>query len=240
MNDTGRYFEDATMNAPNAHSSNPFLRSRPHLMPTQPLRSTQAPCSSRRREAIQANPRGQITVLLQDMRNQSEGPYHEKLFSLVYRELRRNAAALLKHERSGHTLMATDLVHEVYMRLFDGQQLEWKDRRHFFNNASMAMRRILIDHARRQAAEKRLSPNDQRPLEEAQEVTSEPDPPILKLDRALERLSRINPRQGKSVLLRYFGGLTEDEVAELLEVSRVTVSREWRAARLWMRREMTP
>ena len=228
------------MNTPNLHGSDPFLRSHPHLRPTQPMRSPQAPCPSRRPGSVMADSRGRITMLLQDARSQAEGPYHEELFGLVYRELRRNAAALLKRERSGHTLMATELVHEVYMRLFDGQKLEWKDRRHFFNNASMAMRRILIDHARRQAAEKRLSPNDQRPLEDAREVTNEPEPPILQLDRALDRLTRINPRQGKVVLLRYFGGLTEDEVAELLEVSRVTVSREWRAARLWMRREMTP
>jgi len=163
----------------------------------------------------------------------------EKLFPLVYDELRSLASGFLRRERSGHTLQATALVHEAYFRLTGHSEATVRDRAHFFAVAAQAMRRILVDHARRHRAQKRISPEDRVPLDELPTVAADPDLDMLALHEALTALSDINPRQGNVVELRYFGGLTAGETAEVLEVSVATVERDWHAARLWLRRRLS-
>ena len=161
----------------------------------------------------------------------------DELFPLVYRELRRLASSRLRGERGAGTLQTTALVHEAYLRLAGKQRAQVRDRAHFFAVASQAMRRILIDRARRRRAAKRdaaLAPAD--PRFEPQVEASDED--LLALDLALRKLSSLDPRQAQVVELRYFGGLTADEAAEALGVSEATIHREWRAAKLWLRREM--
>lgn len=162
----------------------------------------------------------------------------ERVMPLVYDELRRIAAQRLRKERAGHSFQATELVHEAYFRLVDSEQVRWQDRGHFFAIASQAMRRILVDHARRKQAAKRLGPQDLVRLDDITEPAVLPDLEIVALDRALGKLARLDPRQAQVVELRYFGGLSVPETAVVLEVSEATVAREWRAARLWLRREM--
>jgi RNA polymerase sigma factor (TIGR02999 family) len=134
--------------------------------------------------------------------------------------------------------MATELVHEAYMRLFEGEQPQYNDRRHFFSTASIAMRRILVEHARRKQAGKRIPAQAMVSLEQASEEAASSDVDILALDQALTALGEIDERMVRIVELRYFGGLTESEVATVLDVSRPTVARLWRTARIWLRRKM--
>lgn len=178
---------------------------------------------------------GELTVLLERARG-DEGAL-EELVEAVYRELRQTARKLLRGEVSGFTLVATDLVHEAYLRLFD-RPPSWEDRRHFFGSAALAMRRVLVDHARRKNAGKRIPREEMVPIELSSEPFALPDLDLVALDQALERLAQEHPRQAKIVELRFFAGLGESEVAELLGVSRVTVTRDWKVARLRLRREM--
>ncbi len=184
------------------------------------------------------DPKGQVTQLLGELRGGDDVAL-ERLVSFVYAELRRIASGLIRGERSGHTMRSTEVVHEAYLRLFDGDTLVWDDRRHFFGSAAIAMRRVLIDHARRAGAGKRIPKDELVPIEIGDHDWVDPfDIEILALDQALDRLAKIDARQARIVELRYFAGLTGAEVAELLGVSRGTVSREWRVSRLWLRREM--
>ncbi|MDA8019129.1 MAG: ECF-type sigma factor [Thermoanaerobaculia bacterium] len=179
-----------------------------------------------------------MTQLLGELRGGRDGAM-ERLVSFVYAEMRRIASGLLRRERSGHTLRATEVVHEAYLRLFDRNTLVWDDRRHFFGSAAIAMRRVLIDHARRMNAGKRIPKDEMIPIELADHgLVSSFDVEILALDQALDKLAKIDARQAQIVELRHFAGLTGAEVAELLGISRGTVSREWRVSRLWLRREM--
>ncbi len=162
----------------------------------------------------------------------------EDILPVVYDELRRIAAVSLRKERSGHTLQATELVHEAYLRLFGGEQPLYQDRRHFFATAAISIRRILIEHARRKRAGRRIPSGVLVPLDGAPESAASADTDLLALDQALAALAEVEPRMGQVVELRYFGGLSESEVAEVLEVSRPTVSRAWRAAKVWLRRRM--
>ncbi len=162
----------------------------------------------------------------------------EEILPHVYDELRRMAAMSLKKERSGHTLVATELVHEAYLRLFGGEQPQYTDRRHFFATASIAIRRILVEHARRKRANKRIPPEAVVALDNAPEPSTSTDVDLLALDEALTALAEFEPRMAQVVELRYFGGLSESEVAEVLEVSRATISRSWQTARVWLRRKM--
>ena len=186
---------------------------------------------------------GEVTVLLEKLQDGGDSAL-EELVSFVYSELRRIASGLVQSEASGHTLKATDVVHEAYLRLFDAENLAWENRRHFFASAAIAMRRVLIDYARRRQAGKRIPKDEQVPIEvmeaDISDQSSSRAMPIdvLALDQALVRLAQIDKRQAEIVELRYFAGLTIEEVAELYEVSRGTVTREWRIARLWLRREM--
>ena len=186
---------------------------------------------------------GDVTQLLEKLRDGGDSAL-EELVSFVYAELRRVATGLVRSEASGHTLRATDVVHEAYLRLFDSDDVAWENRRHFFASAAIAMRRVLIDHARRRAAGKRIPKDKQIPMEalEADVVDRGRGQPkgidLLALDQALKRLALVDERQAQVVELRYFAGLTLEEVAELLDLSRGTVATDWRVARLWLRREM--
>jgi RNA polymerase sigma factor (TIGR02999 family) len=170
----------------------------------------------------------------------------ERLMPLVYDELRTLASRRLRHERSGHTLQGTALVHEAYLRLVDQRRVQWRDRAHFFGVAAQLMRRILVDHARRHGAAKR-GRAEVASLEEVEglgSVASESagaeasDVDLMMLDEALERLAARHPRQARTVELRFFGGLTIEETAAVLDVSPATVKNDWSFARAWLYREM--
>ena len=182
---------------------------------------------------------GEVTRLLQQLRGGGDEAL-EELVAFVYSELRRVATGLVRRESTGLTLRATDVVHEAYLRLFDHGDPAWDDRRHFFASAATAMRRVLIDHSRRGASGKRIPKGELMPIELGGDVEGESTPnlDVLALDQALRRLQEVDPRQAQIVELRYFAGLTAAEVAELLDISRGTVTREWRVAKLWLRREM--
>ena len=156
----------------------------------------------------------------------------DELLPLIYDELRRRASAHLRHERRGHTLQPTALVHEAYLRLVD-QNVAWKNRMHFFSLASEMMRRILVDHARARKADKRAG-GTRIELDEAVSILEERDIDLVLLDRALAELTDLDPRQGRIVELRFFGGLTLEETAEVLGISTATVKREWNLARVWL------
>ena len=163
----------------------------------------------------------------------------DDLVPLVYRELRRRAAGYLRHERPDHTLAPTALVHEAYLRLVGQQRVAWQNRAHFFGVAAQMMRRILVDHARAHHAAKRPGAGLKVVLDERMGVAQPRDCEVLMLDRVLNELTTLDSRQGQIVELRYFGGLSEEEVAGVLGMSRSTVTREWRAARAWLYRRLT-
>jgi RNA polymerase sigma factor (TIGR02999 family) len=164
----------------------------------------------------------------------------DTLLPLVYRELREQAARYLRRERRDHTLQPTALIHEAYLRLAGQDAIAWQNRAHFFGLAAQMMRRILVDHARRHQAAKRPDAALKVAWEEHYGPTVLPkDCELLLLDQALSELTARDPRQGRIVELRYFGGLSEAEVAETLSVSRATVTREWKSAKAWLFRRMT-
>jgi RNA polymerase sigma-70 factor (ECF subfamily) len=163
----------------------------------------------------------------------------ERLMPLIYRELRRQAARYLRRERKNHTLPATALVHEAYMRLV-GEQAPWTNRGHFFGVAARVMRQVLVDHARRHGASKRGAGWTRVTLEgvEADTPSRERQVDVVVLDRALEELAALDSGKARVVELRFFGGLSLEETAETLGVSASTVTREWRMARAWLHRWM--
>ena len=162
-----------------------------------------------------------------------------RLFSLLYDDLRGRAAALLSRERPGHTLRSTDLVHEAYLRLADQTRCQWKDRAHFLAFASQAMRRILVDHARRRGSQKRGARCEKVVLDEALVIgTEETDESLRSLDEALTALAGQHPQAARVVEMRFFGGLTHDECACVLGFSPRTASRYWEFAQAWLYREM--
>ncbi len=162
----------------------------------------------------------------------------EEILPFVYDELRRHAGFFLKQDGAKNSLAATELIHEAYLRLFSGEQPRYNDRRHFFSTAAIAMRRILVEHARRKRAGKRIPAEALVPLDNAPEPATAEGLDVLALDQALTQLGEINARMAQVVELRFFAGLTEAEVAAVLEVSRPTVTRTWRAARVWLKTEM--
>lgn len=163
----------------------------------------------------------------------------DELAPLVYGELRRRAAAYLRQERADHTLQPTALVHEAYLRLLGQERVAWQNRGHFFGMAAQMMRRVLVDHARAHRAAKRPRGEYRVAVDEAYAVGAPPDCEVLLLDQALTELAAFDLRQAQIVELRYFGGLSEQEVAKLLSVSRSTVTREWQTARAWLYRRLT-
>ena len=162
-----------------------------------------------------------------------------RLTPVVYRELRDLAAGYMRRERPDHTLQPTALVHEAFMRLMEQDRVVWQNRAHFFAMAAQMMRRILIDHAREHQAAKRPGAGVKVMLDDRIGAAQPRECEFIALDQALVELTGIDPRLGQIVELRYFGGLSEQEVAEVLSISRATVSREWQTARAWLYRRMT-
>ena len=173
-----------------------------------------------------------LTQLLRRWR-QGDGAAFDELFPVVYQELRSLAGSYLASERGDHTLQATALVHEAYLRLARLERLDARDRTHFFAIAARAMRRILVDHARRNRADKRPGPRKAE-LQEHHPLPVTTPEELLRLHDALEQLEKTHPRASQVVEQRFFGGMSESEVAEALGLSRATVTREWRFARLWL------
>lgn len=163
----------------------------------------------------------------------------EKLTPLVYAQLHRVAQRYMAGERTGHTLQTTALVNEVYLRLVDCTAMNWQDRAHFFAVSAQLMRRILIDFARSRSYQKRGQGAVHISLDDAPTVSAEPDTNLLALDYALQALAEVDERKSKVVELKFFGGLSIEEAAEVLGVSEETVVRDWRLAKVWLLREMT-
>lgn len=163
----------------------------------------------------------------------------EQLIPAVYQELRRMADHYLRGEDSGHSLQPTTLVHEAYLRLIDQTKVEWQNRAHFFGVAAQMMRRILIDHAKAKHRVKRGGTAVKVMLDENVNFTQERASELLALDDALESLARMDERKSRIVELRYFGGLTVEETAEVLGISDKTVMRDWNLAKAWLYRELT-
>jgi RNA polymerase sigma factor (TIGR02999 family) len=161
-----------------------------------------------------------------------------RLMPLVYEELQRRAAEYLRHERPDHTLQATALVHEAYLKLVDQERVDWKNRAHFCGIAAQLMRRVLLEHARGHNAKKRGGKLEKLYLDETRELAQERGPDLVALDEALQGFAAIYPREGEVVELKFFGGLEANEIAEVLAVSQKTVLRDWNFAKLWLRREL--
>jgi len=159
----------------------------------------------------------------------------EELMPLVYEELRRLAAARMAHERSGHTLQPTALVHEVWLRLTaDGGERNWKDRAYFFSAAAEAMRRVLIDHARRKSRIKHGGDQQRLDIDNFEFSAEVPDENVLLINEALEELERLNPERALVVVLKFFGGMTNQQTAEAIGISERSVNRHWICARTWL------
>ena len=175
-------------------------------------------------------------LIVETYRKHSESP--EELFSLVYQELRQVARAYMRRERPDHTLQATALVNEAYLKLFEGRPFQWQDRKHLFCTVVRSMRRVLVDHARRHRAERHGGLQRKVTLDDQAPEFIRDLPQLLALDEALERLAKLNARQAQVVELHFFSGLTEAEAAEILQVSVKTVKNDWRFAKAWLKTEM--
>lgn len=162
----------------------------------------------------------------------------EKLTPLVYRELHRLAQRYMSRERQEHTLQTTALVNELYLRLVDSNQMRWQNRAHFFAVSAQLMRHILVDFARSRKNIKRGGEIVKVSLDEAPQISAEQDPNLIALDEALDVLAAVDPRKAQVIELRFFGGLSIEEAAEVLEISPDTVMRDWRLAKLWLLREL--
>jgi len=184
-----------------------------------------------------AGPPSDVTTLLQAWSAGNRDALDEML-PAVYAELHRLARAHLRGERVDHTLQATALVNEAYLRLVDQTRVQWQNRAHFFGTAAQMMRRILVDHTRGRRSAKRGGDAIRVELDEALAVAETRDVDLLALDAALERLEALDPRQASLVVQRFFGGLTLEEAAESLGVSLATAKRDWATAKLWLRREL--
>ena len=180
-----------------------------------------------------------ITQLLQSWQ-QGDAQSGEDVVPLVYAELRRIARIRLSAERAGHTLQPTALVHEAWLRLMQQHGANWQNRAQFFAIAAQAMRRILVDHARRRHSDKRYAGETPVALDRIEEIVASPvpDQEMLALDAALEQLAALDSRQARVVELRFFGGLSIEETADVLGLSPTTVKREWTTARAWLFREI--
>jgi RNA polymerase sigma-70 factor (ECF subfamily) len=166
-----------------------------------------------------------------------EGP--DRMLSIVYGELRRLAASYLSRERPGHTLQPTALVHEAYLRLIDQRQIDWTNRAQFVGLAAVMMRRILVNHARDRVAEKRGAGAEHVPITLAGEPMGAPQINLLDLHEALNDLAETDARKARIVELKFFGGLTTEEIAQHLEISTATVERDWKFARAWLYRAVS-
>ena len=183
-------------------------------------------------------PTKEVTQLLRAWMRGEDGA-KEELYQMVYDELRRQAHRYMSRENSGHTLQTTALVNEAYLKLADTNNLNWQDRAHFFAVSANVMRHILVDHARASRAERRGGEAQQVGLEDIIEIPQAPNKDILALNDALNKLAKVDDRKSKVVELRYFGGLSVEETAEVLKVSADTVMRDWRLAKAWLLRELS-
>ena len=181
---------------------------------------------------------GDVTHLLTEIRSGSPEA-RDKLIPLVYEHLRRLAASYMRRERPDHTLQATALVNEAYLRLVSQKRISWQDRAHFFAIAARLMREILVEHARAHQTEKRGGKLEKLPLDQSLEFSPAKSRELIDLDDALESLARLDPQQARVVELRFFGGLTEEETAEVLGISSRTVKRDWVTARAWLHGELS-
>ena len=184
-----------------------------------------------------AGPEGITQLLLKWSDGDSSA--RETLMPLVYEELRRLASKYLRRERVNHTLQPTALVHEAYLQLIDQQKVEWQNRAQFFGLAARLMRNILVDHARNRQAAKRGGGHYSVSLSRADRLSDKPEIDLVALHETLERLATRDPQKSQIVELRFFGGLTIEETAEVLDISHATVEREWKMARAWLRRELS-
>ncbi len=187
-------------------------------------------------------PESKASKITQMLREWSDGKQEalDKLLPLVYKELHRQAARFLRKERPGHTLQTTALINEAYLKLVDRRDVEWESRTHFFAVAAQAMRRILVDYAKAKHREKRGGDNIKLSLDEAMLVAAkEKGVDLIALDEALDKLNFLDGQQARVVELKYFSGLSLEETAEALHVSRATVARDWEAARAWLHRELS-
>jgi RNA polymerase sigma factor (TIGR02999 family) len=175
----------------------------------------------------------EITQLLHGWRSGDRSAL-DKLMPLVYDELRRLAHRYMQRERAGHILQTTALVNEVYLQLIDTSRVNWQDRAHFFSISAILMRQILVHFARSRDAQKRGGGFTKISLSAAADFASEPEADLVKLDDALEGLAKIDPRKAKVVELRFFGGMTLEETAEVIKVPVETVSRDWHLAKTWI------
>ncbi len=181
---------------------------------------------------------GEVTQLLAQI-HAGNKEAENRLIPLVYAELRRLASYYLRGERSDHTLQPTALVHEAYIRLTRMQEVDWQSRAHFFATAATLMRRILVDHARAQCAEKREGFREAVSLDEDLVVSNSRSTDLIALDEALERLAKLDARRSRIVELRFFGGLSEQETGNVLGISERTVKRDWRVAKAWLYNELS-
>lgn len=187
---------------------------------------------------MKSTPIREVTQLLRAWMRGEDGA-KEELYQMVYDELRRQAHRYMSRENSGHTLQTTALVNEAYLKLADTNNLNWQDRAHFFAVSANVMRHILVDHARASRAERRGGDAHKVGLEDIVEIPQAPNKDILALNDALNKLAKVDDRKSKVVELRYFGGLSVEETAEVLKVSADTVMRDWRLAKAWLLRELS-
>jgi RNA polymerase sigma-70 factor (ECF subfamily) len=184
-------------------------------------------------------PAGEITRLLAEW-TAGRPERAPELWSVVYRELRQIASAYMRNERPDHTLQTTALVNEAYLRIFQGKAFQWENRKHFFCTMAQMMRRILVDHARENQAQKRGGECERISLDAAFPLSAAPPEQLLALDEALEQLGRLNRRQAQVVEMRFLVGLTAEQTAAMLNVSAETVKLDWRFAKAWLQRQMRP
>lgn len=177
-----------------------------------------------------------VTMLLKELQAGNSSAA-DRLIPIIFRELHNLAEVYLRREKPGHTLQPTALVHEAYLRLVGDQAREWQNRAHFIGVAASVMRRLLIDHARKKRAEKRQLP---APHEWNAGMTAQEAEQLLSLNVALDRLEKSNARYARVVELRFFGGLSVEEAAEVMQVSSMTIKRDWTAARAWLKQQMLP
>lgn len=180
----------------------------------------------------------QITELLQSW-SQGETSALDRLMPVVYDELHRIARRLMRGQNSEHTYQTTDLIHEAYLKLIENNEKVWQNRAHFFGVASRAMRHILVDHARAKQSQKRGGNARQVTLDETAVISADVSGEVIALNAALERLEKLDARKVQVVEMKFFGGLTAEEIADVLKMSPETVKRDWRFSRTWLRRELS-
>jgi len=203
-----------------------------------PLVGGQRTTMLRSQKTVSSESSADVTQILIDW-GAGDAAAPDKLMPLVYEELRRLARNYLARERRDHTLQATALVHEAYLRLADETKLNWKDRAHFYGIAARLMRRILVDHARAHRAEKRGGLEKKLSLDEARQLPTNSAVDLVELNGALENFAHDYPRKSEVVELKFFGGLDAKEISEVLQVSEKTVLRDWNFAKLWLCRALT-